>query len=171
MLFTEWWGEFGRRMDGKSRWATPWSEQRPLDTPAGISDPAVAVAALDAAVSTVQSRYGAIDVPWGDVYRLRRDSLDLPANGAPDILGVFRVVSYAPAGGNRFRAVSGDSYFATIEFSSPLRAMSLVGYGNASRAGSPHRTDQLPLFARKELKPVWRTRADVEAHTELREKF
>jgi acyl-homoserine-lactone acylase len=47
--------------------------------------------------------------------------------------------------------------------------MSLVAYGNASRIGSPHRTDQLALFSRKEFKPVWRTRADVEAHLERRE--
>ena len=47
--------------------------------------------------------------------------------------------------------------------------MSLVAYGNASRAGSPHRTDQLPLFARKQFKPVWRTRAEVEANLERRE--
>jgi acyl-homoserine-lactone acylase len=47
--------------------------------------------------------------------------------------------------------------------------MTLLGYGNASRAGSPHRTDQLPLFARQQMKPVWRTRAEVEAHLERRE--
>lgn len=171
VLFTEWWREYGRRMGAKSRFATPWSEQRPLDTPAGLADPAIAVAALDAVVSGMGMLGAALDIPWGSVYRLRRDSLDLPANGAQDALGVFRVVSYASIAGNKYVGVSGDSYVAAIEFSNPLRAMSLVTYGNASRAGSPHRTDQLPLFAREELKPVWRTRAEVEAHTELREKF
>jgi acyl-homoserine-lactone acylase len=56
-----------------------------------------------------------------------------------------------------------------IEFASPVRAMSLVAYGNASRTGSPHGTDQLRLFAEKQFKPVWRTRAEVEAHLERRE--
>ena len=169
VLFTEWWAEYGRRMGAASRFATPWSEQRPLDTPDGLADGAVAVAALDAAAATVQRLYGAIDVPWGDVYRLRQDSLDLPGSGASGAYGVFSVVEYQPAGNARYRAVGGDSYVAAVEFSSPVRAMTLVGYGNASRAGSPHRTDQLPLFARERLKPAWRTRAEVEAHLERRE--
>jgi len=57
---------------------------------------------------------------------------------------------------------------AAIEFSAPLRAQALIGYGNASQPGSPHRTDQLELFARKQLRPVWRTRKEIEAHLEER---
>ena len=34
--------------------------------------------------------------------------------------------------------------------------------------GSPHNGDQLKLAARKELRPVWRTRAEIEAHLESR---
>lgn len=171
VLFSRWWGEYGRRMAGRSAWAIQWNEQRPLDTPDGISDGLVALAALDSAASEVLRLYGSLDVPWGDVYRLRRDNVDLPSNGAPDNLGVFRVTGHEPASGNRRVAVSGDSYVAAIEFASPIRAMSIVAYGNASRSGSPHRTDQLQLFSRKELKPVWRTRAEVEAHLETRERF
>ena len=33
-------------------------------------------------------------------------------------------------------------------------------------AGSPQRTDPLPLFSRKELRPVWRTREEIEANLE-----
>jgi acyl-homoserine-lactone acylase len=169
VLFVQWWTDYGRRMGAKSRFAQPWSAQRPLSTPDGLADTAAALAALSSAAQTVTKSYGALDVPWGSVYRLREDTLDLPGNGASGEYGVFSVVNYQPSGGNRYRAVGGDSYEAVIEFSSPVRAMSLVAYGNASRAGSPHRTDQLPLFARKEFKPVWRTRAEVEAHLERRE--
>jgi acyl-homoserine-lactone acylase len=49
--------------------------------------------------------------------------------------------------------------------------MTQLGYGSASRAGSPHRTDQLTLLAGKRLKPAWRTRAEIEAHLEKRERF
>jgi acyl-homoserine-lactone acylase len=86
-------------------------------------------------------------------------------------LGVFRVVEFAPAEDRRLSGVSGDSYVAAIEFSTPVRAMTLIGYGNASQPGSRHITDQLPLFARKEMRPVWRTRAEVMAHLEEREVF
>jgi hypothetical protein len=36
---------------------------------------------------------------------------------------------------------------------------------------SPHITDQLPLFDAKQLRPVLRTRADVEAATVTREEY
>ena len=171
VLFTQWWSEYGRRMGARSRFAEPWSEQRPLDTPDGIADATIAVAALEAAATNVRKRYGTLGVPWGDVYRLRQDSLDLPGNGASGAYGVFSVVEYQAAGNDRFRAVAGNSYEAAIEFSTPVQARSLIGYGNASRTGSPHRTDQLPLFAAKKMKPVWRSRAEVEEHLERRERF
>ena len=126
-------------------------------------------AAESSAARTVTKNYGALDVPWGEVFRLRADTLDLPSNGASGEYGVLSVVGYQPVADNRYRAIGGDSYEAVIEFSSPLRAMSLVAYGNASRTGSPHRTDQFALFSRKEFKPVWRTRSEVEAHLERRE--
>jgi acyl-homoserine-lactone acylase len=169
VLFVQWFGEYARRLAGRNPYARPWSAQRPRETPTGIGDSAVALAALDAAAATTTKTYGALDVPWGDVYRLRQDSLDLPGSGASGGYGVFSVVDFQSAGNGRFRAVGGDSYEAAVEFSSPVRAASLVAYGNASRTGSPHRTDQLPLFSRKEFKPVWRTRAEVEGHLERRE--
>ncbi|MDQ6718036.1 MAG: penicillin acylase family protein, partial [Gemmatimonadota bacterium] len=171
VLFNEWWSEYGRRMGSKSRWATAWSDQRPLDTPFGLADAPLAVAALDAAAATLEKKYQALDVPWGDVYRFRRDSLDLPGNGGDALLGIFRVIGYAATANNRYRATGGDSFVAAVEFSSPIHAMSLVGYGNASRNGSPHRDDQLPFLSRKQLRPVWMTRAEVDAHTEKRERF
>ena len=49
--------------------------------------------------------------------------------------------------------------------------MALMSYGNSSQPGSPHSTDQLPLFARQQLRPVWRTKKDIEAHLEARQLF
>jgi len=169
VLFVQWWADYGRRMGGRNRFAVPWSAGQPLETPHGLADTTLALAALESAVQSVTKSYGAPDVAWGDVFRLREDSLDLPGNGASGAYGVFSVVDYQPAPNNRYRAVGGDSYEAVIEFSSPVHAVSLVAYGNASRTGSPHRTDQLPLFSREQFKPVWRTRADVAAHLERRE--
>ena len=47
----------------------------------------------------------------------------------------------------------------------------LTTYGNASQPGSPHVGDQLALFARKEMRPAWRTREEIEANLEAREVF
>jgi acyl-homoserine-lactone acylase len=117
----------------------------------------------------VRKARGALDVPWGDVYRLRVGGRDLPANGGPGELGIFRVVNFTEDQDGRMRAASGDSYVATIEFGPTVRARSLVSYGNASQPGSPHVGDQLDLFAKKALKPVWLTRQEIEQNLERRE--
>lgn len=79
-------------------------------------------------------------------------------------MGTFRVVWFAPTGDGHHRAQGGDSYVAVVEFSDPVRAMALLAHGNASQPNSPHRTDQIELFARKTLRPVWRIREEIEAH-------
>jgi len=171
VLFTQWWTEYVRRTRGRAAFAIPWSESNPRLTPDGLADTAAAIAALAAGVDTVTRRYGATDVAWGSVYRLRRDSLDYAASGSSDAYGVFRVLGYSREPDGKFAATGGTSYVAAIEFTTPVRAASLIGYGNASRAGSKHRTDQLALFARKESKPVWRSRTEIQKHLERREIF
>jgi acyl-homoserine-lactone acylase len=171
VLFQAFSRELGRRSGRGGPFAVPWSEKDPRATPRGLANPAAAVAALETAATQVEADYGSLNVAWGEVHRLRQGSADLPANGGPNELGIFRVVAYAPTEDKRFRAVSGDSYVAAIEFSNPVRARTLIGYGNASQPGSPHLTDQLPLLARKELRPVWRTREEITAHLASRKTF
>ncbi|MDX1547805.1 MAG: penicillin acylase family protein, partial [Rhodothermales bacterium] len=166
VLFAAW----AQRL-GPGSFAEPWREDAPRTTPDGLADPAAAATALDAAAREVTDAYGALDVPWGEVYRLRFGGADLPANGGPGELGLFRVLWFAPDDDRRFRAVGGDSYVALVEFSDPVRAEVLTTYGNASQPGSAHRGDQVELFARQELRPVWRTRAEVEANLEGRTAF
>lgn len=154
-------------------WDVPWTPRAPLASPDGLADPRIAVSVLAQVAQRVRATYGSIDVPWGEVFRLRLDTLDLPANGGPGGAGIFRVTEFRPAPGDstRFVASFGDSFVAAVEFSTPIRARSLVTYGNSSQPGSPHRTDQLPLYARKELKPVWLTRDEIMANLSARETF
>jgi acyl-homoserine-lactone acylase len=169
VLFRAFWQQLLRRSGSGRVFAQPWDEKSPRSTPRGLADPATAVAALEAAAQQVETAFGALDVAWGDVNRLRGGGADLPANGGPSALGAFRVVGYQPGRDGKFTAVSGDSYVAVVEFSNPVRARTLVSYGNASQPGSSHAADQFPLFAKKELRPVWRARKEIEAHLESRE--
>ena len=50
-------------------------------------------------------------------------------------------------------------------------AKALIAYGNASRPGSSHITDQVSYYEQKELRAVYRTRSDVEAHAVKQESF
>jgi acyl-homoserine-lactone acylase len=166
VLFAFW----KQAMDADRLFAKPWSEDAPLTTPDGLANPAEAVRVLEATATKVEVTYGALDVAWGEVFRLPGEA-NLPANGADGALGVFRSVWFAPGKDNRFQAVAGDSFVAAIEFSNPVKAMALNSYGNATQPGSPHAGDQSQLFARKELRPVWRSRSEIEAHLSSRQKL
>jgi acyl-homoserine-lactone acylase len=65
----------------------------------------------------------------------------------------------------------GETWVSAVEFGTPMKMKVLMSYGNSSQPGSSHRTDQLPLLARKELRTAWRTRVEVEANLESRVKF
>jgi acyl-homoserine-lactone acylase len=149
--------------------AQPWEEKNPRITPKDLSDPQAAVRALEAAAARVQSATGALDVPWGALMRMRRGTVDLPANGGPSNLGIFRYLALGPAADGRFEVVHGDSFIAAVEFSNPLKARVLLTYGNATQPGSPLIGDQLQLYVQNEMRPVWRTREEIEAHLESRE--
>ena len=170
VLFQAFVGEADQRFPGATLFATPWSEESPRTTPDGLSDPAAAVAALEAAANEVESDYSSLDVAWGDLHRLRIDDVDLPANGGPSELGIFRATIFLSDGDRHFRAAAGDSFVALVEFSQPVRAMVLLSYGNSSQPGSPHRSDQIGLYSQKKLRPAWLSRHEIEdnlAHREI----
>ncbi|MBD0361540.1 MAG: acylase [Coleofasciculus sp. C3-bin4] len=167
VLFAVW----ARSMPDGNWFATPWNENSPLTTPDGLANPEDAVKVLETAATTVKLLYGALDVPWGEVARLRYGKADLPASGGPGLFGIFQVIDLAPSTEGRFQQFAGDTYIAAIEFSNPVRAKVLTTYGNATQPGSTHIGDQLPLYVRNELRPVWRTRKEIEAHLESRNVF
>jgi acyl-homoserine-lactone acylase len=171
VLFVEWASRWMEAVHGpREAFTRPWSPDEAITTPDGIRDPASALDALDAASNSVEQQYGALDIPWGDVVRLRYGAKDLPANGAPgDPFGVFRTAYFGPAGADgRRNVVGGDTFYAVVEFGDPVRAKVLTAYGNATDPASKHRGDQLELFARKQMRDALLTRAEVEEHLEER---
>jgi acyl-homoserine-lactone acylase len=167
-------------------WAHPqfragWDPLNPLSTPAGLANAAAMVADLIRAAQLVQAAYGALDVAWGDVHKIvlvTHDPTfqktiplsDDPQSGADDPFGSPRAVFRFTFDGIHYFGYHGDGYVQLVEFAKKgAKASALLGYGNASRPGSPHVTDQLPFFDAKTLRPVYRTRDDVERHTVSRE--
>ena len=147
----------------------PADPTQPLTTPRGFAEPERAVAALDAAAEELEREYGTLHVPWGDAVRLRRGTLDLPGNGAPSQMGAIRTSGLDPFTDGTAEIVSGDTFYAVVEFSDPVRGEALLGYGNWSRAGSKHVTDQLELASQKRMRPILRTRREIEAALEHRQ--
>ncbi|MDY6783972.1 MAG: acylase [Cyanobacteriota bacterium] len=169
VLFAFWAQEMGfETQHDRALVAIEWDADDPLNTPDGLRDRSSAVAALERVAGQVKAAYGSLDVPWGEVFRARVGDVDLPANGGDGDWGIFSVLQFAPAEEGRFQAVFGDTYIAAIEFSDPIQGRVLLPYGNATQPRSPHIGDQLPLYVQKQLRPIWRTRKDIEAHLELK---
>ena len=161
----------GQEFQDIGGYAVDADPRQPLTTPRGFADPAKAVAALDLEAGHLETEYGTMHVLWGDVIRLRRGALDLPANGAPSGLGAIRTANLSAFVGGKAQIRSGDTFYAVVEFSTPPKGHALLGYGNWSRAGSKHIEDQLPLASKKEMRPIWRVRQDIEANLESHKVF
>jgi acyl-homoserine-lactone acylase len=151
-----------------------------------LANAAATVPYLICAAELVQAAYGALDVPWGAVpngvhnivlathdpaFQTTIPLTDAPQSGADDPFGPLRVLFRFPEpDGIHFFPVSGDGYVQLVEFTKAgPNAQALLGYGNASRPGSPHITDHLSYFEAKTLRPAYRTRDAVEKHTVSRE--
>ena len=114
LLFFNWARKFG--VWRNTNYAIGWDINHPNTTPDGLSDPARAVQLLEAAATEIEAKYGRLDVPWGDYYRINYNGKDLPANGIDGSLGVFRVASPGGADEDHMYVGSGDSWVAVIEF-------------------------------------------------------
>ncbi len=151
----------------------PYDMNDELNTPYGLADPVSALAALAQAEQIVRGSLGSLYVPWGDMLRFQLYDWSLPAFGAPGSYGVFS----ANVGIQRrdeqpgLTVASGDTWVFAIDFADPNAARAVMSYGNASQPGSGELGDQLALYAEKRMRPVWRTRAQVEAHLQVREEL
>lgn len=110
------------------------------------------LATARAAATHLRTHFGRIDPPLGDVLRLRRGNVDLPLEGAPDVL---RALRWHEDPDGRLNADFGDGLMMVMDWA-PDGALStrvIHQWGASEHADSPHYNDQSPLFARRE----WRT--------------
>ena len=116
-----------------------------------------------AAVQWLMAGYGRLDVPLGEVQRLRRGKLDLPLGGGPDVLNA----AYTRVDGPHLVGRQGDSLIVLVDFDPRgATSRSIIQYGASNRPGSPHYADQAGLFLAHRLKPTLRTPAELRAHLE-----
>ncbi|RJP66995.1 MAG: acylase [Candidatus Abyssobacteria bacterium SURF_17] len=113
----------------------------------------------------LKKAHGRIDVPWSEVNRLRRGTIDLGLGGGPDVL---RAIDGDEIIDGRVTANSGDCYIIMATWGSDgVTSQSIHQYGSATlNAESPHYADQSPLFAQCLMKPVWLDESEIRAHLE-----
>lgn len=172
VLFERWWSHYahnGSRDFSKpvlpDTFSAPWTPQSPMSTPRGLGNPERAASALSRAATEIAREYGRLDVPWGDVHRVKRGELDLPVSGGSGFLGCFRVLDFTELRHGRQYVRGGDGWIFTVEFADPPRAYSVLGYSQSEIPGAPHFADQTPLFCQNQMKPVAFTEPDIQART------
>jgi acyl-homoserine-lactone acylase len=169
VLFELWWTRYSQGHPPAEQFAAVWSETNPVKTPRGLANPARAVEALTWAATETKTRYGSLDVPWGEIHRVRRGNVDVPVGGCSGTLGCFRVLNFAPDHADgKLVANSADGWVLAVEFDDIPRAYSVLAYGESPRPESPWFSDQAGMFARGELKTVAFTARDVEAGAVVR---
>ncbi|KFE63185.1 penicillin acylase family protein [Hyalangium minutum] len=124
-------------------------------------------AVMAEAAGYLRKHFGKLDVPLGELIRLRQGKVDLPLDGGPDSLRA--ATSYDEASDGRLAIRHGDSFilFMTWDKAGRVHSESVQPFGSAStRPDSPHYTDQAQLFVQHQFKPVWFDPAELEAHAE-----
>lgn len=112
--------------------------------------PAKLEAALNHAVDHLMAKFGRIDVPWGDVNRIKRGQTNLAIDGGPDVLRAIYSVALKD---DETYATHGDTWMALLEWdaSGELNADLVHQFGSATLdEGSEHYDDQVALFANKQ---------------------
>jgi acyl-homoserine lactone acylase PvdQ len=137
----------------------PGHDDRAADAP-------VARSRLAEAAARLRDGFGRIDPRLDEVQRLQHDAVGRGLGGAPDVL---HAIYTRPGQRGRRLAHSGDSLVLLVDWDADGRvsARAVQPFGAApNRPGSPHRSDQAELFARRQLRPVWFDEAEVRAHLE-----
>jgi acyl-homoserine-lactone acylase len=165
VLFETWWNRYRTLMAGHPLHAAEWSADEPTTTPRGLADTELAVEAFAWAVPETARLFGAWDVAWGDVHRVRRGDVDLPVGGCAGALGCFRVLNFTLAEDGRRVVNGGDGWVLAVEFGPVPRAYSVLAYGQSPDSTSPYHDDQAALFAMNRMKPVRWTEAEIERST------
>ncbi|MBI4521341.1 MAG: penicillin acylase family protein, partial [Gemmatimonadetes bacterium] len=162
VLFETWWNRYLSLMGDREPHAVPWNPDEPVTSPRGLADLELAAEAFGWAVPETARRFGAWDMAWGEVHRVRRADVDVPVGGCSGALGCFRVLNFSTDADGKRVANGGDGWVLAVEFGDPPRAYSVLSYGQSPNPDSPYHTNQAALFAANGMKRVLWREEDIE---------
>jgi penicillin amidase/acyl-homoserine-lactone acylase len=119
------------------------------------------------AVAWLVEHHGRVDPPLRDVQFIARGGKEIPVAGGPSVL---HVVDRHRVGRGKLFGTHGDGFMQIVEFpkGAPARSVAVHQFGSSSRSGSKHYDDQMELFAKRGLRPTWRTREEILANLDRR---
>jgi len=111
------------------------------------------VDAARAAAAHLRAHFSRLDPPLGEVLRLRRGNVDLPLEGAADVL---RAIRWHEDPDGRLNADFGDGFMMVMDWA-PDRSLTtrvISQWGASDRPENPHYNDQSEMFVRREWRSV-----------------
>lgn len=112
----------------------------------------------------MKKHFGKLEVPFGEVQRIKRGKKDYPIFGMLDMIST----SWSKKGKNgRYFVNGGDSYIQFVRFTKDgPKIESCVPFGTSDREGSPHFDDQVELFIHQKTKPISMNKAEIQKSAE-----
>ncbi|MEO2047844.1 MAG: acylase [Pirellulales bacterium] len=123
----------------------------------------------------LKNTHGKIDPAWGEVNRVIRGNVNLPLDGAPDILrAVYQTFKrdgeLVGMEDGQLEGRGGDCYFQFVRWDAEgnVSSEAIHQFGAAAaRPDSTHYNDQAPLFAKKKMRTSLLTEESVREHLSL----
>jgi acyl-homoserine-lactone acylase len=123
---------------------------------------------LAKAADYLTKHFGRLDVPLGDLLRVRQGKADFPMDGGPDVLRAAALWNEDEDG--RLAVRHGDSFVMFMEWpkaGGAVRSWSINPFGSATtRPESPHYADQAGPFTRHQVKYVRFDPRELTGHVE-----
>ncbi len=112
------------------------------------------VSALRYTKKFMLDKYGTVDLPLGDVQRMIRGKVSLPASGLREVPRAADPKLFDKTNGI-WRVTGGDGYIQMNKYSkSGVEINSVNAYGASAHTESKHYTDQMEMFRREQFKTM-----------------
>lgn len=112
----------------------------------------------------LKAQYGRLDPEWGEVNRIVRGDVNVPLDGAPDVLRAIYADRDGVAKAGVMNAFAGDTHIIVADWAADgtVTVDSIHNYGSATLdETSPHYNDQVELFSEGGYKRMAMTLDDV----------
>ncbi len=120
------------------------------------------VAAIRHAKNFLLKKHGSIDVSLGEVQRLIRGDVSIPASGLREVPRAADARLFDKKKGI-YRVTSGDGFIQMVKYSKHElpEIYSINSYGASAKPDSPHFTDQMEMFQREEFRKMTFDKSEI----------
>ncbi len=125
----------------------------------------LALEALSNAAREMRNVHDALDVPWGDVHRMRKGSQEAPVAGGEAGEPLMVMGDYGTAR-RKLLPNYGFAYAMAIQFGDMPESVSILPGGISDDPSSRHFADQLKLFSERRFKVNYFLDKDVQRYAE-----